>query len=520
MIDIGLCLRHYKKDDIGRAMVESAREREVAVRYGDRGYGKRPDTLHYPKDVLEFAKAGATSFHVSEERWTNVHGLRPELKKEELEAIRKGWDLVIDIDCPDIKLSKIITWLIISALKEHGIASITVKFSGNKGFHIGVPYEAFPSSIHGKETRLWFPEGPRRIAAYLVNYISENKISVLSSQIVFDKKFAFSAEELTMMTGKSLQDLTAEYCQACGRKQDAVKEINRFVCSQCGKESQSREDYVKCGCGRLMELLEMERLCRCKGRSFIRKLDPFAIMQVDTILISSRHLYRMPYSLHEKSGLVSIVIEADSILDFEKEMAKPDSSFAIRPFLDSTKAVQGEASSLIIQALDYAIPEPDDEIKDREFLTLAETVPKELFPPCIKNILSGIDDGRKRAVFILINFLQSVGYSIEDIDAILTEWNTRNREPLREVVMKGQLKYRKGAKPVLPPNCNNPGYYKDIGVCTPDSFCQRIRNPVNYSILKAKRAQQDEKPKRQKLTEEQKEMRRKHRERNSMPKEQ
>ena len=38
------------------------------------------------------------------------------------------------------------------------------------------------------------------------------------------------------------------------------------------------------------------------------KLDVEKFLEIDTVLISSRHLYRMPYSLHEKSGLVSLPI--------------------------------------------------------------------------------------------------------------------------------------------------------------------------------------------------------------------
>ena len=58
-MDIGTPLRHYKRPDIQKAMVEAAKDREVAIRYGDKGFGKRPDTLSYPKDVIEFAKQRA-----------------------------------------------------------------------------------------------------------------------------------------------------------------------------------------------------------------------------------------------------------------------------------------------------------------------------------------------------------------------------------------------------------------------------------------------------------------------------
>ena len=64
-------------------------------------------------------------------------------------ALRKGWDLVIDIDCPYWPYSKIIADLVVKALRHHHISAISAKFSGNKGFHIGVPFEAFPQKIAG-----------------------------------------------------------------------------------------------------------------------------------------------------------------------------------------------------------------------------------------------------------------------------------------------------------------------------------------------------------------------------------
>ena len=39
------------------------------------------------------------------------------------------------------------TYLFIKSLKDHRINAVTVKFSGGKGFHIAVPFEAFPSYI-------------------------------------------------------------------------------------------------------------------------------------------------------------------------------------------------------------------------------------------------------------------------------------------------------------------------------------------------------------------------------------
>ena len=144
-MDLSTVLSYYNREDIQTAIVNAAHDREVAVRFGQGGFGKRPDILNYPKDVIELVKQGATSFHVSEEIWRNPLAIESSMKPRELDELRTGWDLVLDIDCPDWEFSKLTAHMFIKALKEQGIKSISCKFSGNKGFHIGVPFEAFPS---------------------------------------------------------------------------------------------------------------------------------------------------------------------------------------------------------------------------------------------------------------------------------------------------------------------------------------------------------------------------------------
>jgi DNA primase catalytic subunit len=107
--------KYYKRREIQEAILENAKDREIAVKFGDKGFGTRPDVLQYPRDVLELVKQGATSFHASEEVWRNPLHLNAEMKKRELDELRTGWDLVLDIDCPDWELAKISTWILIKA---------------------------------------------------------------------------------------------------------------------------------------------------------------------------------------------------------------------------------------------------------------------------------------------------------------------------------------------------------------------------------------------------------------------
>lgn len=434
MVTLSMALKHYKRKEVQEEIVYNARNREIAVRYGE-GFGKRPDILTYPYDVLELARQGATSFHASEELWKNPSSLSPGMRRKDLDELRQGWDLLLDIDCQILEYSKIASDLIVKALKYYNINSISVKFSGNKGFHIGVPFEAFPKRVGNKEVRLLFPEAPKAIASYIRDMIKEE----LAARIMKLEKNDFN--KIIEKTGKKANEIT-EYEQTKS------------------------------------------------GKIAVLNAEPF--LNIDTLLISSRHLYRMPYSFHEKSGLVSVPINPDNIMDFNKSHADYKELVVEKKhrFLDKESVKAGEAKNLLIQSLDFGvkIEKEKEGIKEkREFEIPTSALPEKYFPPCIKKILQGLEDGRKRSVFILINFLSSLGWGHDEIKKKLYEWNKKNKEPLREAYIIGQLRHRKQQKKnIMPPNCDNPVYYKDIRVCLPDNLCKSMKNPVNYALRKTR----------------------------------
>lgn len=419
-IHLSTLLKYYKRPDIQNAILRASKDKEIAVSYGLKGFGKRPDILKYPRDILEFVKKGATSFHCSEELWHNPLQLNPGLKKEELNQLRKGWDLVLDIDCPFLEYSKLAADLLVSALRYHGIKSVSVKFSGNHGFHIAVPFKTFPDKVHNIPAKDWFPEGPRKIALYLQEMIRP-----------FLAKKILKIDNLNSIIKKS------------GKKRDELVKHNKF--------------------------------------------DPFAILDIDTVLISSRHLYRMPYCFNEKSGLISVPINPDDIIIFDKKDAKPENVKIGLNFLEH-KSNSNESKKLLIQAFDFEIKQEKQKIKlNKDYESPKAAIPVDSFPPCIQTILKGLQDGKKRSVFTLINFLVCCGWSHEDTEKLLRDWNKKNKEPLREVYFLGQLRYNKThSKKVLPPNCANKSYYQDMHICNPDNLCKKIKNPVNYAVLRQK----------------------------------
>ena len=391
-------LKYYSNKKIQEFLLKISQNREFIAKFND-SFSKRPDTLQFENDIIEFVKKGATSFHISEEYWSNPLLLKSGMSQTELNNLRKGWDLILDIDGP-LEFSKITADLIIEALKFHDVENFTIKFSGNKGFHIAISSNAFPDQIDNKKIKDLFPEGPRIIASYLKEMIKDT----LTERII---------------------------------------------------EKIPKEDIKK-------------------------NFDPFSIVDIDTVLISNRHLFRAPYSYHEKSGLISIPINKKNILNFNKEQALPENISFNEKFL--SKCDEKEASKLIMQAFDWNKRLPQTEIKiQKQYSEITQKISMELFPSSIKKGLLGLEDGKKRFLFIILNFLKSLNYNHEEIEKLIEEWNKKNKMPLKEGYIKSQLIWHKRQNKILPPNYSNKAYYDDIGLKPKDNEL-KFKNPVNYSL--------------------------------------
>jgi hypothetical protein len=404
----GIIQLYYSRPEISKVIFEFSKNREVIPRYFE-GFGKRPDSIQYQNDIFELVRKGATSFHCSEEIWRDPLEIQTGMNEEQLNELRVGWDLLIDIDSRYIDYSKILAELIIQLLKFHGIENIGIKFSGSKGFHIIIPWKAFPKEINGIKTSDKFPEWPRIITKYIMEKTKEKLIEKISD----------------------------------------IEKPNKYV-----KDFRAPKEVMP-----------------------------------DLILVSPRHLFRMPYSLHEKTALSSIVLNPDSesIKRFELKDADPMklSESSIRNFIPN--ANEEEASELLIQALDWYNEKNPEEEKKYEFKNTEPIKINNLsdknFPLCIKRILEGLEDGKKRALFVLINLFRSIDMDKNDIEKRIEEWNKKNKPPLKRGYIQSQLSWAYKRKPLMPPNCGE--FYQGLGVCKPDDFCKLIKNPINYIIKKS-----------------------------------
>lgn len=385
-----LAKNYYLREDIQKALLNFAKQREVGVMY-DKYFGKRPDVIEYLSDVKNFVKKGVYSFHISEERWSNPLLLENKnLLEDEKNKIRTGWDLILDLDGVDFIYAKIAGKIIIEFLESLNIKNISLKFSGNKGFHIGIPFEAFSYNILGiGQTKNLFPFVARKIASYL---IYELKYKISKAILENDK----NVENISKKYNIELKDLVID-----------DKQSNNL-------------NYLK-------------------------------LIEIDTILIATRHLFRCPYSLHEKSNLVSIPVQTSKILEFDKKQAEPEvvnpDDYQEFEFLKYNKEFGKDADILLIKAyeddyLDMVLDNINVKKKDNSLIEITEDVFQKDFPECIKYVLENqFLDGKKRAIFLLLTFLYSINWKRKNIEDLIYNWNLKQEMPLKKNYINAQISW-------------------------------------------------------------------------------
>ena len=105
-------------------------------------------------------------------------------------------------------------------------------------------------------------------------------------------------------------------CQSCLSEMRIINEEEFFECLDCKVSNIKKFDdsgkNVK-----YAEKIEEDVAEMGKG------LNEGFIGGFDLVLVAPRHLFRMPYSLHEKTSLASIVLKKEDIEDFKPQDADP-----------------------------------------------------------------------------------------------------------------------------------------------------------------------------------------------------
>jgi len=448
---------YYSRDDVQQAMLAAAKDREVAGTFRNNSFSSRPNTIVYPKDITSMIRQGVLEFHCSLERWTQPMALRQDNYGE----LRKGWDLVLDIDCKVFGHSKIATEVMIGALKSHDVKGFSLKYTGGRGFHIGIPWESMPREVNYKGTVKQFPGLARTIGDYLREYTKE----VLKDELL--KSCGNDPKKLAEQAGVDINEIAQKRSRSI---------VDPYVFVKSRDRISPQKTVVK------KDEIDISRIANIRP-----------ISDLDSVLISPRHLFRMPYSLNKKSFLVSLPLLPKDLGGFSKELAKPGAVKTDLGFLDSGEP--GGAEMLVAEAVDWQTSKRVENKKAGPVSAGSFYVfGRETFPPCISNILGGLKDGKKRSLFILTNFLSSAGWSLEAMENMLVEWNQKNSPPLGDNYIRTHVRWyegriRAGQKKMPPPGCAKDGYYVSIGVCKPDPICggekKTIKNPLNYAFKKS-----------------------------------
>lgn len=419
---------YYSRDDIQQALLKVAKDREVVGVFRNGSFAKRPNTIEYPQDIVSMVRQGVMEFHCSLERWSRPMALQ----QDNYNNLRKGWDMILDLDCKVFEHGKAAAIVLCRALEKHDIKGYSVKFTGGKGFHIGIPWESMPTEVNYEPVANKYPDLARKIALYLKDYAKDGLERELLKRFGTPEKIA---EQMHVPIGKIM----------------------------------------------------------ATGKAGERQiLDPYKVVDIDPVLISPRHLFRMPYSLHKGSYLVSLPLRHNELELFSKESARPEKVKPDIGFLNNGSAGEGEV--LVGETIDWYTRKGATKKKPKPVMTGPQYALKRSdFPPCIHNILKGLADGRKRSVFILTNFLSSAGWSLESMENELIEWNKKNKPPMRDNYVRTHVRWhegriRSGQNKLPPPGCSKEGYYDAMGVCKPDKLCggqyKTIKNPLNYAVKK------------------------------------
>lgn len=490
---------YYSKPEVQKALFEFANRRETVPRYFE-GFGKRPDAITYPADIMALVQKGATSFHASEEIWRDPLQLNTDMQRPAFDDLREGWDLLLDIDSPYLDYSKLAGELLIELLERYGIKNYGIKYSGSKGLHIIVPWTAFPEVFEGTQTRTMFPEWPRAITEFLLQEIKPAYNRHLAN-LGIDFK---AIERRTKVTKDELVQATCDICNSVMEKHVMMT----FECDRCRTRYERPDvkitkrklrciDPVCSGFFNLVNEREFVKCPKCNTSSLNKQADSSNkvvysqkqatasvteqmflenLGSLDFVLVSPRHLFRMPYSLHEKTSLASVVIKKEDIASFTPKKADPLTA-QILPYYPN--AVRGEATLLLQTALAWRRKQDADKPQRESVATqgtqsvqmnerdieLLKTVTEDHFPAAIKKLLRGLSEGRKRGLFILITFLRALNIPDVDIEKRVYEWNERNAPPLKEGYVKSQLQWHfRQTRKILPPNYDNPSFYKDLGL--------------------------------------------------------
>lgn len=150
---------------------------------------------------------------------------------------------------------------------------------------------------------------------------------------------------------------------------------------------------------------------------------------IDTQIYDNKRLFRIPNTIHEKSGLYKIPITATELRSLtEEEIRRMAASPRVIEFKQyhGTNAYAQQQYQRMVQ--EFQIFDKDSK-KDRKFHSKYDFT-----PPCIQHILENgaIEGQRNITIACLTGFCKNSGKSLTETIDFISEWNSRNIKPTGE----------------------------------------------------------------------------------------
>ena len=181
-------------------------------------------------------------------------------------------------------------------------------------------------------------------------------------------------------------------------------------------------------------------------------------VEIDAAIYTPRHLIRIAYSLHHKSGLVSLPLAPDAIEQFNLEATKPVQNVDVDWDWLKPKARPMEASKL----LDYVAKWLQRGKPNRRGLKVLTRRLHKAFsrsarnPPCVQTLLKEgfsrrLEGHRNRVLFAVLTGIRRLNFAITPGE--LEELNMRSERPLPERELQYQISYHMRRPHAYPFRC-------------------------------------------------------------------
>lgn len=158
---------------------------------------------------------------------------------------------------------------------------------------------------------------------------------------------------------------------------------------------------------------------------------------VDTQIYDNKRMFRIPNSIHEKSGLYKIPLTPQELRTTSHQdiqvLAKNQRDISFGKVIGTNHIAEQQFKKAIEEF--YLLDK--EAKKDRRYKSKYNFT-----PPCIQYILTnGASEGqRNMSIACLTGFYKNSGKSLNETIELITDWNSRNTRPTGEMEMKKTIK--------------------------------------------------------------------------------